>query len=148
MTSVWIVRLRHTPAAMSHEIDLEVPRLRFAPIPECAHRNTLADLSDPLSFSSRSGLISDRRQQSINRCRTCQQEESLHFSIQVQVSVALQRSDQIGHNHFQPFPANPITRLSNHDEGLSHRFIVNPLADSAFGPSAFFLSVPVGPHVE
>ena len=64
-------RVRHATATMSHEINLKETRLLFIPIPECANRDTLADLFDSLPSPIQVRLISDWSQRSINRCGAC-----------------------------------------------------------------------------
>jgi hypothetical protein len=67
----------------------------------------------------------------------------LDLYIQLQVPMPLHGSNQHGNNLLEPLAANPICRLTDHDQRLPHRLIVNAAPRSPVSSCRHFAGLPV-----
>ncbi|HMS06549.1 MAG TPA: hypothetical protein PKD73_12270 [Burkholderiaceae bacterium] len=117
-------------AAVFDQVDLEEARRWVAPIRERAHGNAAAngraDARPPLALPI--DAIARVAQGTVDGRGADLQELGLDHRVQLKVAVSLHRVDQDRDQNLQPLSADTVACLPQHNEGLAHGFVVEPIA--------------------
>ncbi len=74
---------------MSHEVDLQVSRIRFMPIGEGADRDLFFHPWRGFGSFATPRLFPDRSEEAVNSCGACLKKAALDFRVEFQVAVPL-----------------------------------------------------------
>ncbi|HMB02521.1 MAG TPA: hypothetical protein VKP69_02140 [Isosphaeraceae bacterium] len=111
---------------MSDEVDLQETRRWLVPVRERPDRNLPAGFGRWLSLLASPRGSADRRQESIDGCRTGREQELPDGRIERQMAVPFHGGDQTGQDGPGTFPTDPVGCFPENDECFTDRLGIDP----------------------